>query len=200
MRKIISPIGIPKVPFQDFGDTTPRWIDIYSRLYKERILFLFQLLDEDFVNQMIATLLYLDFEGHKKPIFFYINSIGGSLMGGIALYDMMQYIISDVITLCMGLASSVSSLILANGKYRRRMILPHSRIILHQPMNEYYGQASDLVIESESMSRLRRLLGKIYIEHTTQTLSRISRDIDRDCFLSSREARNYGIVDEILGS
>ncbi|AGY61411.1 ATP-dependent Clp protease proteolytic subunit (plastid) [Lotharella oceanica] len=200
MRKIISPIGIPKVPFQDFNDTAPRWIDIYSRLYKERILFLFQMLDEDFINQMIATLLYLDFESQKKPIFFYINSIGGSLMSGITLYDIMQYIKSDIITLCMGMASSISSLILANGKYGKRMILPHSRIILHQPMNEYYGQASDLVIESESMSRLRRLLGKIYIEHTTQTLSRISRDIDRDCFLSSREAKNYGIVDEILSS
>ena len=200
MRKIISPIGIPKVPFQDVGDSNPIWIDIYSRLYRERILFLFQILDDDFINQLVAALLYLDYEGHKKPIFFYINSIGGSLISGITLYDMMQYIKSDVITLCMGLASSISSLILANGKYGKRMILPHSRIILHQPITEYYGQASDLVIESETMSRLRRLLGKLYIEHSTQTLSRISRDIDRDCFLSSREAMNYGLVDEILGS
>lgn len=198
MMKIVSPIGIPRVPFQDVHDSSPSWIDIYSRLYKERILFLFQLLDEDFINQMVATLLYLDFEDKGKPLYFYINSVGGSLLGGITLYDMMQYIRSDVITLCMGIASSVSSLILANGKYPKRMILPHSRVILHQPMTEYYGQASDIIIESEGMLRLRRLLSKIYIEHTTQTLTRIARDIDRDCFLSSREAKNYGLVDEIL--
>ena len=199
MRKIISPIGIPKVPFQDVNDTTPQWVDIYSRLYKERILLLFQVLDDDFVNQMIATLFYLDFDNQKKPIYFYINSIGGSLMGGIAIYDLMQYIKSDVITVCMGVASSVSSLILANGKYPRRAILPHSRIILQESITQFYGQASDLVIESEVIIRLRKIIGKIYIEHTTQTLSRIARDLDRDCFLSSREAKNYGLVDEILG-
>lgn len=198
MIKTIAPIGIPKVLFQDRNDTVPQWIDIYTRLYKERILFLFELFDDDFVNEIIAMLLYLDSEDRKRPIFFYINSIGGSMSSGIALYDTMKYIKSEVITLCIGIASSISSLILSNGKSDRRMILPHSRVMLHQPKAESYGQASDILVESEEILRLRRLLGKIYIEQTNQSLSRIAKDIDRDCFFSSREALNYGIVDHIL--
>ena len=161
-------------------------------------MFLFELFDDNFVNELIATLLYLDSEEKKRPIFFYINSIGGSMSSGIALYDTMQYIKSDIITLCIGIASSISSLILSNGQPSRRMILPHSRIMLHQPKAEAYGQASDILVESEEILRLRRLLGKMYIERTNQSLSRVARDIDRDCFFSSREAMNYGIVDHIL--
>nr|YP_009240502.1 ATP-dependent Clp protease proteolytic subunit [Lotharella vacuolata]BAU62636.1 ATP-dependent Clp protease proteolytic subunit [Lotharella vacuolata] len=200
MKKIISPIGIPKVPFQESNATQAKWIDIYTRLYKERIVFLFQLLDDEFINQLVVTLLYLDSEDSEKSIYFYINSVGGSLIGGIALYDIMQYITSDVTTVCMGIASSISSFILANGTYHNRMMLPHSRILLHHPLTEYYGQASDVIIESENLLRMRRLISKIYLEHTNQTLSRIARDIDRDCFLSSREAKNYGLIDIIIAS
>ena len=201
MKKVISPIGVPRVPFQQSPESDVQWIDIYSRLYIERILFIFFVLDENIVNQLIASLFYLNYADNRKEmneISLYINSIGGSLLGGITLYDVMQYIKIDIMTTCMGVASSVSALILANGKYPKRKILPHSRVLLHQPTLESYGQASDVIIESEGLLRFRQLLGKIYIEHTTQTLSRIARDMDRDCFLSSREALNYGLVDQIL--
>lgn len=198
MKKVITPLGIPRVPFKGPNDNVPQWIDIYTRLYKERILFLFQLLDDDFINNMIAMLLYLDSEEQNESIYFYINSIGGSITSGIGLYDTMNYINSDIVTLCIGIASSISSLILSSGKYTKRMVLPHSRIMLHQPESQCYGQASDILIESEQILKLRRLLGKLYLQHTNQTLSRIAKDLDRECFLSSREAKNYGIVDHIL--
>ena len=198
MKKLITPIGIPKVYVQDSSGMNSQWMDIYSRLYKERILFLFQLLDDDFINQMIAMLLYLDSEDQYSSIYFYINSLGGSILSGIGLYDTICYISSDVITLCLGIASSISSLILSTGKYTKRMILPHSRVMIHQPQSQCYGQASDILLESEEILRLRRLLGKLYVERTNQSLTRVSRDLDRDSFLSAREAKNYGIVDNIL--
>ena len=198
MHKICFPIGIPKVPYQDPYDNTIQWIDIYTRLYKERIIFLFQLIDDDFINQLIAMFLYLDSEEKEEYIYLYINSIGGSIISGITLYDTMYYVNSDIVTLCIGIASSISSLILASGKENKRLILPHSRIMLHQPETECYGQASDILLESEEILRLRRLLVKIYTEQMDQSISRLSRDIDRDCFLSAREAKNYGIVDYIL--
>lgn len=198
MQKFDLPIGIPKVPYQDSSDNTIQWMDIYTRLYKERIIFLFQLIDDDFTNQLIAMLLYLDAEEKEEFIYFYINSIGGSIISGITLYDTMYYISSDIVTLCIGIASSISSLILASGREKKRLILPHSRVMLHQPETECYGQASDILLESEEILRLRRLLIKIYTEQIDQSISRISRDIDRDCFLSAREAKNYGIVDYIL--
>ncbi|YP_778602.1 ATP-dependent Clp protease proteolytic subunit (plastid) [Bigelowiella natans] len=192
------PIGIPKVLFKESTDTTPQWVDIYTRLYKDRIIFLFQLLDDDFSNQIISMLLHLDSESKEELIYFYINSVGGSVLSGISIYDTMNFINSEIVTLCIGIASSISSLILANGKRTKRFILPHSRVLLHQPIMQVSGQASDILIESEEILRLRRILTKIYIENIDQTISRVARDIDRDCFLSSREAKNYGIVDYIL--
>ena len=196
--KFIKPISIPKVPHKDLTDNTTQWVDIYTKLYKERILFLFHVLDDEFLNQMIAMLLYLNSENNNDSIYFYINSIGGSTISGIGLYDSMSYIDSEILTSCIGISSSISSLILSSGKVTKRMILPHSRVMIHQPESECYGQASDILIESEEILRLRRLLGKIYAEHTNQTLSRIAKDLDRDCFLSAREAKNYGLVDHIL--
>lgn len=198
MTNFIFPLGIPRVPFKERNEIAPKWIDIYSRLYKERIIFLFELLDHDQINTILAMLLYLDLGKIERPIYFYINSIGGSISSGIALYDMMKYIQSDIITICIGITGSISSIILANGKSHFRMILPHSRVILSQPRTEFYGQASDIVIESERIMRLRRLIIKIYAEQTNQVISKIARDVNYDCSLSSVEALNYGIVDQIL--
>jgi len=194
------PIGVPKVLFKESTNNTPQWVDIYTRLYKDRIIFLFQLLDDDFSNQIISMLLHLEMENKDELIYFYINSIGGSILSGISIYDTMNFINSEIVTLCIGIASSISSLILANGKRTKRFILPHSRVLLHQPIIQVSGQASDILIESEEILRLRRILTKTYIENIDQTISRVARDIDRDCFLSSREAKNYGIVDYILTS
>ena len=197
-KKYIKPISIPKVPIRNSNDNSVQWVDIYTKLYQERILFLFQILDDEFINQMIAMLLYLNSESQVDPIYFYINSIGGSTISGIGLYDTISYINSELLTSCIGISSSISSLILTSGKPTKRMILPHSRVMIHQPESECYGQASDILIESEEILRLRRLLAKIYAEQTNQTLTRIAKDLDRDCFLSAREAKNYGLVDHIL--
>lgn len=201
-NKKFTPIGIPKVPFTLPGETIPQWIDIYSRLYKERIIFLFRIFEDDFINQIISMLLYLNIEEKNKPIYLYINSIGGSISSGIALYDTINYINknSAIITMCLGIASSISSFILASGNYKKRLALPHSRIMLHQPEIECYGQASEILIESEEILRIRRAIAKIYVEATSQTLSRIARDMDRECFFSAREAKNYGIVDYIISN
>ena len=184
------------------GETVPQWIDIYSRLYKERIIFLFRIFEDDFINQVISMLLYLNIENKNKSIYLYLNSIGGSISSGLALYDTINYIntTSVVVTMCLGIASSISSFILASGNKKKRLALPHSRIMLHQPETECYGQASEILIESEEILRIRRLLAKIYVENTSQTLSRIARDMDRDCFLSSREAKSYGIIDYIISN
>jgi ATP-dependent Clp protease protease subunit len=196
--KCIKPIKVPKVPHKDSKNDTTQLVDIYTKLYKERILFLFHILDDEIFNQTIAMLLYLNSENNTNSIYFYINSTGGSTISGLGLYDSMSYINSEILTCCVGISSSISSLILASGKMTKRMILPHSRVMIHQPEGECYGQASDLLIESEEILKLRRLLAKIYVEHTNQTLSKIAKDLDRDHFLSSREAKNYGLVDHIL--
>ncbi len=196
MNKRTIPIGIPEVPLNNNDNSS--WVDIYTKLYQERVIFLFQVLTDDFINQILASLLYFDFENNRKPIYFYINSNGGSLTSGLALYDMMNYIRSDIVTLCMGISSSISSLILSNGSDLKRLILPHSRVMLHQPEFRYYGQASDVLLESEEILRLRKLLGKLYSEKLNQTLNRIAKDIDYNCFLSSREAKSYGIIDQIV--
>nr|YP_009240382.1 ATP-dependent Clp protease proteolytic subunit [Gymnochlora stellata]BAU62516.1 ATP-dependent Clp protease proteolytic subunit [Gymnochlora stellata] len=197
MKKCFLPIGVPEVPL----DTDPqqsKWIDIYTFLYNERILFLFQILDDNFINQLLASLLFFNYDNSKKAIYFYINSLGGSLISGLALYDMINYINSEIVTLCIGITSSISSLILATGTKSKRLILPHSRILLQQPETRYYGQVSDVLIETEEILRLRQLLCRLYIQKTSQTMSKIAKDMDYDCFLSSREAKKYGIVDHIL--
>ena len=200
IKKQFNTIGIPQVSLNKNGKSFSQRMDLYSRLYKERILFLFRIFEEDFINQIIAMLLYLNCENRKKFIYIYINSIGGSLTSGIALYDTINYINSNLITVCLGVAASISSFILTSGMSNKRLALPHSRIMLYQPEIECYGQASEILIESEEILRLRRIVAKIYVEHTSQTLSRIARDLDRNYFLSAREARNYGIIDYIICS
>ena len=191
------PIGVPKVPFRLPGEPTAQWVDLYNRLYRERVLFLCQDLDDELANQLIGIMLYLNAEEKLKDLYLYINSPGGSVTCGIAVYDIMNYINSDVITLCVGTAASMASFILAGGTRGKRIAFPHSRIMIHQPEGGSQGQASEVLSESEEVIRIRRQVGKIYADRTVQSLSQISRDMDRDQFMSAREAKEYGLVDHL---
>ena len=191
------PIGVPKVPFRLPGEPAAQWVDLYNRLYRERVLFLCQELDDELANQLIGIMLYLNAEEQNKGLYIYINSPGGSVTCGIAVYDAMNYIKSEVTTICVGTAASMASFILAGGDRGKRIALPHSRLMIHQPEGGSQGQASEVLSESEEVMRIRRQVGRIYAERTGQALSRISRDMDRDQFLSAREAKDYGLVDQV---
>lgn len=192
------PIGVPKVPYRMPGEPYTQWIDIYNRLYRERIIFLGKEVDDEISNQIVAVMLYLDSEDPGKDIVLYINSPGGSVTAGMAIYDTMQHIKSDVVTVCVGLAASMGSFLLAAGTKGKRLALPHSRIMMHQPSGGTRGQATDIEIEAREIIRLRRQLNQIYADRTGQTLEKIEKDIDRDFFMSSQEASEYGLIDRVI--
>ena len=192
------PIGVPKVPYQMPGSAYTEWIDIYNRLYRERIIFLGKEVDDDIANQIIAVMLYLDSEDNNKDIYLYINSPGGSVTAGMAIYDTMQHIKSDVVTICVGLAASMGSFLLAAGKKGKRLALPHSRIMIHQPSGGTRGQASDIEIEAREIIRIRHQLNQIYARNTGQPLEKIEKDMDRDFFMSAQEAKDYGLIDRVI--
>lgn len=194
------PIGVPKVPFRLPGEPAAQWVDLYNRLYRERVLFLCQDLDDELSNQLIGIMLYLNAEEEAKDFYIYINSPGGSVTCGIAVYDIVNYIDSDVTTLCVGTAASMASFILAGGTRGKRIAFPHSRIMIHQPEGGSQGQASEVLSESEEVIRIRHQVGKIYADRTGQNLNRISRDMDRDQFMSAREAKDYGLIDHLPSS
>ena len=177
-----------------------RAYDIYSRLLKERIIFLVGPVHDAVASLMCAQLLFLESENPDKDIFFYINSPGGSVSAGLAIYDTMQFIKPDVSTLCVGQAASMGALLLAAGDKDKRFCLPNSRVLIHQPMGGFQGQASDIEIHAKEILYLRRQLNEIMAKHTGQSVERISRDTDRDNFLSADEAVKYGIVDRVLTS
>jgi ATP-dependent Clp protease protease subunit len=191
------PIGVPKVPFRMPGESGAQWVDLYNRMYRERVLFFCQELDDEFANQLIGIMLYLNAEDANKPLYIYINSPGGSVTCGIAVYDTMNYIKCGVSTICVGTAASMASFVLAGGDKGNRIALPHARIMIHQPEGGSQGQASEVLSESEEVLRIRRQVGRIYAEKTGQPLTRISRDLDRDQFLSAKEAKEYGLIDKI---
>ncbi len=192
------PIGVPKVPYQLPGSPYSDWIDIYNRLYRERIIFLGKEVDDEITNQIIAVMLYLDSEDQNKDIYLYINSPGGSVTAGMAIYDTMQHIKSDVVTICVGLAASMGSFLLAAGKQGKRLALPHSRIMIHQPSGGVRGQATDIEIEAREILRIRRQLNQIYADKTGQSVEKIEKDIDRDFFMSAQEAKEYGLIDRVI--
>jgi ATP-dependent Clp protease protease subunit len=175
-----------------------RAYDIYSRLLKERIIFIGTVINDDVANVVIAQMLFLESEDPDKDINLYINSPGGMVTAGLAIYDTMQYIKPEVSTLCMGQAASIGALLLASGEKGKRGGLPHSRILIHQPMGGFQGQASDVDIQAREILRLREELNKILCEHTSQPLEKIVRDTDRDFYMSGSEAKDYGIIDEVV--
>tara|TARA_Y100000588_G_scaffold393837_1_gene511470 strand:- start:6926 stop:7525 length:600 start_codon:yes stop_codon:yes gene_type:complete len=179
---------------------TERAYDIYSRLLKERIIFLGSGIDDNVASLIIAQLLFLEAENHKKDIYLYINSPGGYVTAGLGIYDTMNYIKPDVSTICMGQASSMGAILLAGGAAGKRSALPNSRIMIHQPLGGAEGQASDIIIQADEILRLRITLNKILRKATGQTIKRIEKDTDRNYFMNSDEARKYGIIDKILSS
>lgn len=192
------PIGVPKVPYRLPGEQYTQWIDIYNRLYRERIIFLGRDIDDELANQIIAVMLYLDSDDPGKDIYLYINSPGGMVTSGMAIYDTMQHIKSDVVTICVGLAASMGSFLLAAGTKGKRLALPHSRIMIHQPSGGARGQATDIEIEAREILRIRHQLNNIYADRTGQPLAKIEKDMDRDFFMSAEESKEYGLIDRVI--
>lgn len=192
------PIGVPSVPYRLPGSGYEQWIGIYERLFRERIIFLSEEVDDGIANAIVAYLLYLDSDDQSKPIYLYINSPGGSITSGMAIYDTMQHIKSEVVTICVGLAASMGSFLLAAGTKGKRMALPHSRIMIHQPSGGTRGQATDIEIEAREIIRIRHQLNQIYADRTGQTLAKIEKDMDRDYFMSAQEAKEYGLIDRVI--
>ena len=177
-----------------------RSYDIFSRLLKERIVFLTGGVDDSVSSLICAQLLYLESENPEKDIFFYINSPGGSVTSGLAIYDTMQYIKPDVSTVCIGQAASMGSLLLAAGKKSKRFCLPHSRIMTHQPSGGVQGQASDIEIHTKEILDLRKKLNNIYVKHTNQDLKYVEKIMERDYFMSPEDAKKIGLVDKVVDS
>ncbi len=175
-----------------------RAYDIYSRLLKERIVFLGTPVNDAVANVVIAQFLFLEAEDPDKDITFYINSPGGSVTAGLAIYDTMQYVRCDIATLCLGQAASMGALLLAAGAKGKRYALPHSRILIHQPMGGFQGQATDIDIHAREILRMREELNTILATHTGQEIGRIQADTERDFFMGAEEARAYGIIDKVL--
>lgn len=175
-----------------------RAYDIYSRLLKDRIIFLGTAMNDEVANLLIAQLLFLESEDPEKDINFYINSPGGIVTSGLAVYDTMQYIKPDIATVCIGQAASMGALLLAAGARGKRYSLPNSRILIHQPMGGFQGQASDIAIQAKEILRMKETLNDILAAHTTKDLKQIQVDTDRDYFMSAEEAKEYGLIDHVI--
>ncbi|MEL6815044.1 MAG: ATP-dependent Clp protease proteolytic subunit [Cyanobacteria bacterium J06598_3] len=193
------PIGTPSVPYRLPGGTYEQWIGIYERLFRERIIFLTEEVDDGIANAIVAYMLYLDSEDSTKPIYLYINSPGGSVTAGMAIYDTMQYIKSEVVTICVGLAASMGAFLLNAGTKGKRLALPHSRIMIHQPSGGVgRSQATDIEIEAARIVKVREDLNALMAEHSGQPVEKIEKDSDRDFFMSAAEAKEYGLIDRVI--
>jgi len=175
-----------------------RAYDIYSRLLKERVVFLVGQVEDYMANLIIAQLLFLESENPEKDIYLYINSPGGVVSAGLAIYDTIQFIQPDVSTLCIGQAASMGALLLAGGAKNKRYCLPHTRVMIHQPLGGYQGQATDIDIHAKEILKTRALLNEILAKHSGQTLKKIQHDTERDNFMNAQEAVQYGLVDEVI--
>ncbi|MDC3011257.1 ATP-dependent Clp protease proteolytic subunit [Synechococcus sp. AH-736-G21] len=193
------PIGTPSVPYRLPGSQMERWVDIYTRLGVERILFLGSEVNDGIANSLVAQMLYLDSEDSSKPIYLYINSPGGSVTAGLAIYDTIQYVKSEVVTICVGLAASMGAFLLAAGTKGKRVALPHSRIMIHQPLGgTSRRQASDIEIEAREILRMKEMLNRSLADMSGQSFDKVEKDTDRDYFLSAEEAKEYGLIDRVI--
>ena len=199
--RVESPQGLGLIPMViEQSGRGERAYDIYSRLLKERVVFLVGPVTEVTANLIVAQLLFLESENPDKDIFFYINSPGGSVSAGLAVYDTMQFIKPDVSTLCVGQAASMGALLLASGDAGKRFALPNSRVMIHQPMGGFQGQATDIEIHAKEILYLRERLNEILAKHSKQSIEVIRRDTERDFFLGAEDAVKYGLVDKVLTS
>nr|YP_009893871.1 ATP-dependent protease subunit [Cleomella lutea]AMC30874.1 ATP-dependent Clp protease proteolytic subunit [Cleomella serrulata]QKK40244.1 ATP-dependent protease subunit [Cleomella lutea] len=190
------PIGVPKVPFRDSGEGDISWVDIYNRLYRERLFFLGQEVDSEISNQLISLMIYLSIEKDTKDLYLFINSPGGWVISGMAIYDTMQFVRPDVQTICMGLAASISSFILVGGAITKRIAFPHARVMIHQPGSSFYeAQTGEFVLEAEELLKVRETITRVYVQRTGKPIWVVSEDMERDVFMSATEAQAHGIVD-----
>nr|YP_010281468.1 clp protease proteolytic subunit [Circaea repens]UKH50763.1 clp protease proteolytic subunit [Circaea repens] len=205
------PIGVPKVPFRSPGEEDASWVDVYNRLYRERVLFLGQEVDSEISNQLIGLMVYLSIENDNKDLYLFINSPGGWVIPGVAIYDTMQFVQPQVHTICMGLAASMGSFILVGGEITKRLAFPHAplliirdrrticyiiRVMIHQPASSFYeAQTGEFILEAEELLKLRETLTRVYVQRTGKPLWVVSEDMERDVFMSATEAQAYGIVD-----
>ena len=197
---IFMPIGVPKVAYRLPGEAIPQWVALYNRLYRERVLFLGSGLDDELANQLNGIMLYLSAEDSTKRLFLYINSPGGSVTAGLSVFDIMHYVNAAVTTIGIGFAASMASFILAGGERGSRIVLPHCRLMVHQPQGGMQGQASEVLLEKDEIVRLRKLVGRLYVDLTGQPADIVARDLDRDTYMSAREARAYGLVDLVASN
>nr|WOC92384.1 clp protease proteolytic subunit [Utricularia volubilis] len=190
------PIGVPKVPFRIPGEEDATWVDVVNRLYQERLLFLGQEVDSEISNQLIGLMIYLSIEDNTKDLYLFINSPGGWVVPGIAIYDTMQFVRPAVHTICIGLAASMGSFILVGGEITKRLAFPHARVMIHQPASSFYeAQTGEFVLEAEELLKLRETLTRVYVQRTGKPVWVVSEDMERDVFMSANEAQAYGIVD-----
>nr|YP_010454309.1 ATP-dependent Clp protease proteolytic subunit 1 [Thesium chinense]QYF09498.1 ATP-dependent Clp protease proteolytic subunit 1 [Thesium chinense] len=192
------PIGVPRVPFRIPGEEYSTWIDIYNRLYRERLLFLGQAVDSEISNQLISLMVYLSIENDTQDFYLFINSPGGWVIPGVAIYDTMQFVRPDVQTICMGLAASMGSFLLVGGAITKRLAFPHARVMIHQPASSYFeAQTVEFILEAEELLKLRETLTQVYAQRTGKSLWVVSEDMERDAFMSATEAQAHGIVDRV---
>lgn len=194
----MMPLGVPKVAYRIPGAPNAEWVDIYNRLYRERIIFLGKEIDDRLANEIIGVLLYLDSEDNKKPIYLYINSLGGSVIAGLAIYDTLQHIKSPVITINVGVAASMASFLLASGEKGKRIALPHSRVMIHQAMGGAQGQAEDIKVEAQQILQIQENIVRTYSSMTGKDPEVIRKDLMRDNFMSAEEAKEYGLIDQVI--
>lgn len=192
------PIGIPRVPYRFPGEPYTQWINIYERLALERIIFLSGEVTDGMANAIIARLLYMDSDDPTKDISIYINSPGGSVTAGLAIYDTMQHIKANIVTICVGMAASMGSFLLAAGTKGKRLALPNTRILIHQPLGGAQGQATDIEIEAKQILRMRQQLNEMLAARTGQPIEKIQKDTDRDYWMSAQEAKEYGLIDRVI--
>ena len=194
------PIGVPKVAYRAPGAQNADWVDLYNRLYRERILFLGTQIDDQLTNQVIGIMLFLDSEDNTKPMSLYINSPGGSVTSGFAIFDTMRYVKCDVSTINVGLAASMGSLLLCAGTKGKRYALQHSRTMIHQPGTggAIQGQASDIKVEAERILTIREKVAEYYSKLCSQPIDKVLLDLDRDNFMSAQQAMEYGLIDRVI--
>nr|YP_009945442.1 clp protease proteolytic subunit [Sicyos edulis]QIT04158.1 clp protease proteolytic subunit [Sicyos edulis]QOE55972.1 clp protease proteolytic subunit [Sicyos edulis] len=190
------PIGVPRVPFLLPGEEDSVWIDIYNRLYRDRLLFLGQNIDSELSNQLIGLMIYLSVEDETKDLYLFINSPGGWITPGLALYDTIQFVRPDVQTICLGLAASMGSFLLVGGHITKRIAFPHARVMIHQPASSFYeAQTAEFILEAEELLKLRDTITRVYVQRTGKPLWVVSEDLERDVFMSATEAQAHGLVD-----
>nr|ARI46818.1 clp protease proteolytic subunit [Olax imbricata] len=191
------PIGVPRVPFRRPGVRYRSWVDV-NRLYRERVLFLGQAINSAISNQLIGLMIYLSLESDTKNLYLFINSPGGWVIPGIAIYDTMQFVRPDIHTICMGLAASMGSFILVGGEITKRLAFPHARVMIHQPATYYFeAQVGEWIVEAEELLKLRETLTRVYVQRTGKPLWVVSEDMERDVFMSATEAQAHGLVDRV---